>query len=187
MPPTSLPCKPTQIGKSEFGNMISTLYVNNETLAPGGVISGYVKLTCLDKTFIRGLWVKLCGEIIINYKTTFKHGGSSGSTKYAQPHSILNEVKVDIFEQYMKQRHLQIDSLHEMCVSSRDKRDIEGNEDAGNNSSNTSNNSSNTTATTSSKPAPTADELDLLDMRQQLQSLQADHHNGALHQVLLGK
>lgn len=186
------PGKPRQVGQSEFGNMKSTMHINSEIFHPGSIISGFLKLECKESTFVRGIWVKLIGEVVMHYKTNFKqHTNAKISSN-----SMLNEIKIDIFEEYIRQRHIQLGCLTEICKLKRERMEARveqpnrvNAEDVGNdpaNMSGTVTTSSSTNASSASSPA-TKDEIELKKFTQQLQAVQSDYHNNALHQVLLGE
>jgi hypothetical protein len=110
-----------KVGTSEFARFKYTLYLNTKptrdqivpchnnvpTYLPGQVVSGYCELEVEERSFVRGIWIKLQGEENVYYKQS-QFNQYLKSCPPEEVKSLINtfqssqsfEMKFDIFEQY---------------------------------------------------------------------------------------
>ena len=115
-----------EVGSSEFGAFKCTLFVyktenrifhnNVPILCPGSMLDGYLTLEVLERSFIRGCWIKIVGEAAMYWKQS--------SNNLLETRKEANEIKIDIFEHYIKSKKLQLSTLEEYILSLDNVNDI---------------------------------------------------------------
>ena len=111
-----------QVGSSEFGAFKCKLFVYKAPnrlfyndvpiLTPGGILDGYLTLEVLERSFIRGCWIKIVGEASMHWKQP--------SSNSMDTRKETNEIKIDIFDHYIKSKKQQLSALEEYITSQGD-------------------------------------------------------------------